>query len=992
MRPRLVWDRAQGLLETRRGARQIAILSGGTIPDRGLYPVYLSGTSPRLRLGELDEEMVFESFAGDVFLLGASSWRIEEISHDSVVVVPAPGEPGRTPFWHGDRPGRPREFGEAIGALCREIERLEDGHAKQLLVSEHALAPLAAQNLLSYVREQCEASALPTDRRIVVERFRDEVGDLRIAVLTPFGARVHAPWAIVVAARLRQLLGLEVDFMYTDDGLVFRLPDADTPPDPEWFIPDLGILDETLIGELGSTSLFAARFRENAARALLLPRKRPGKRTPLWVQRRRSADLLKAACRFEDFPIMLETYRECLKDVFDLDGLKTILRGLDEQTIHLRTVDSKLPSPFAGTLLFSYVAGFIYEGDAPLAERRAQALSLNHELLRELLGEPELRELFDTESIDTLEQELQRLGETRRLRDADDVHDLLRDLGDLSRVEIEARGGTEIEQGLVLAELLARHRILDVRLAATERYIAIEDAATYRDALGVVLPLGVPNAFLEARPGALELLLERYARSHGPFGAEQPAQRLGLGVGVVERSLDTLVLQDRVLAGAFLPNRRGREYCHPDVLRRLKRRTLSRLRKQVEPVDTEAYARFLTDWHGIGHPASGLDAVLGVVEQLQGAELVASELEALFALRVPDSSLRDLDELCAAGEILWRGESPLGPSNGRISLFSSESFSELAAPKQPAPGELEAQIRVLLKERGALFFDEITRALGGFPGELLDALWRLVWAGEARSDTLLPLRSLLRQGRDTKSRGRDQYRSRRSRAPGSEGRWSLLPSLEVRDETRFVARLVEQWLRRHGVITREVHRAENTRLGYSTIYSVLKAMENAGQVRRGYFVAGLGGTQFVSPGAEERLRSFREAPDARHVSVLPSTDPANPYGAMLPWPEVEKGRYSRSAGQAVILRSGELLGGIARGGQAILGNVGSTEPRASRALEDLARALADRVETSGQPAFIERFNDQPTEKSALAEPLRRVGFSPSARGYFKRPGGARSRG
>jgi len=954
--------------------------------------------TPGRRVGELDEEMVFESRAGEVFLLGASSWRIEEITHDRVIVSPASGEPGKMPFWKGDSPGRPVEFGRAIGELCRTL--VEKPHADGLreLETRHSLTPMAAENLLAYLHDQRAATGeVPSDQVIVVERYVDEIGDWRVCVLSPFGARVHAPWAMAVAARLRQEHGLEADAMWSDDGMVFRLPESGRAPDIAPLMPGPDEIEPMLLRALGGTSLFAARFRENAARALLLPRRHPGRRSPLWAQRKRSADLLAVAARYASFPIILETYRECLREVFDLPALTDLLRRIQNRAVRVVTVDSRSPSPFAAALLFSYVANFLYEGDAPLAERRAQALSVDQAQLRELLGEAELRELLDAEAITSTEAQLQKLTGGGMARHADGIHDLLLALGDLTLEELARR--TTLPENLTdwLAQLGRERRIFRAGVGGETRYLAAEDAGRYRDALGTVPVAGLPDAFLEPVPHALEDLVSRYARTHGPFTAESAALRFGLGVVPVRATLEKLADKGRVVEGEFLPGGRSLEWCDPEVLRAIKRRSLARLRREVEPVEQAALGRFLVEWQEVGGRRAGLDGLLSVIEQIQGAPVPASVLESeVLPARLEKYGPADLDALCAAGEVVWRGLEPLGPQDGRIALYLTDSYPRLAPPVEPFEPEnpLANQIRELLAARGALFFSDLSAVTGAFPSELLHTLWNLVWSGEVTNDTLTPLRGYLRGGEDKPSAstmrraGGRPFRSRRLGPPGSEGRWSLLPragSPGWPSETLRRAALSAQLLERYGVVTRECAHAEGIPGGFSAVYEVLKAMEEAGKVRRGYFVEGLGATQFALPGADDRLRGFRDAPEHALGLLLAATDPANPYGAALPWPERSGAHPGRAAGAQVVLHAGRLVAWIGRTERTLLTFLPEAEPGRDAAAEAIVRALLSPIETGKRRAvLVSKVDGLEPGDSVLGPYLKRAGFEPGVRGYLKR--------
>ncbi|WP_434048342.1 MULTISPECIES: DEAD/DEAH box helicase [Sorangium] len=1047
LRPRIVWDRVGGAVRARKGAKRLAVVNAGTIPDRGLYGVFLDAggdaARPGRRVGELDEEMVFEAREGEVFLLGASSWRITDITHDRVLVVPAPGEPGKMPFWRGDQAGRNAELGTSIGALARRIASLSDDEAERALADEHGLDARAARNLVRYVRDQAAATGeVPGDRAIVLERFVDEVGDYRICLLSPFGGRVHAPLSTCIAEKCRLELGLAVDTVWTDDGIVLRLPESESPPDTKQLLPQADEVEDLLVRGLGDTALFASRFRECAGRALLLPRKFPGKRSPLWAQRKRAADLLAVASRYGSFPILLETYRECLRDVFDLTALEDLLRQIAARKVRVVTVDVRAPSPFAATLLFAYAGNFIYEGDLPLAERRAQVLAIDHARLRELLGEAELRELFDADAVVALEASLQRLDGRMPLKHEDQVHDLLLSLGDLTRDEIAARAaGADVPPEAAreraaawMDELVRDRRVIDIQLGGERRLAAAEDAGRLRDAFGVVPPPGLPIAFLEPAADPLAELVARYARTHGPFRAEDVARRFGLGPAPVLAALARLAERGRVVEGEFLPGGRGREFCDAEVLRSLKRRSLARLRAEVEPVPPEAYARFLADWHNLHRRRRGLDGLLAALEQLQGAPLSASALEAeILPARVEGYRAGDLDALCAAGEVIWRGVEPVGDGDGRVALYLAEAYPYLAPPPGRAEGALAESIRAALARRGALFFSDLSRETGAFGLDLLGALWDLVWAGEVTNDTLAPLRALGRESRSSgrrrdrdrpaPGRGLSALRARRIGPPGSEGRWSLLalPGAAASatastagatsasanatgspagapGETERRAALARALLERHGVLTREAAAVEGLAGGFSAVYDVLRAMEEAGQARRGYFVAGLGAAQFAVPGADDRLRACREPSDDPRTLVLAATDPANPWGAAVRWPELAargdgapegavRGpvRPQRAAGALVILHDGRLLAWMGRTERSLTTFLPEAEPERGDAIRAIASALAALVSEGRRRAvLVATIDGEPAHSSPLARALADVGFTSGAHGYLKR--------
>jgi len=884
LRPRVTWDRVTDVVSARPGARHLAVVNGGTIPDRGLYRVTLPDGA---RVGELDEEMVYESRPGDVFVLGATSWRIVEVTADRVVVEPAPGEvAAKTPFWHGDGPGRPVEVGRAVGELVRRLAGLPGEEARALLGAEYRLDERAADNLVRYVAGEREATGVvPTDGTLVVERFRDEIGDWRLVLLSPFGARVHAPWATA----LEQRAGHPLDAVWSDDGIVLRFPDTDEPPDPGIFALDPDEVDELLVAGLGGSALFAARFREAAARSLLLPRRRPNERTPLWLQRRKAADLLSVARGFPSFPIVLETYREILSDDFDVPALRSILAGVASRRIRLVPVDVPLPSPFASSLLFSFVAAFLYEGDAPLAERRAAALTLDRALLAELLGEGDLADLLSPDAVAAVAEDLQRLTPGRAARGADDVHDLLRDLGPLDTAAVAARA-PGLDADAVLSDLAASRRIIPVRIAGTPRWAAVEDAARLRDALGVQPPPGVPLAHLEPVPDPLGDVVGRYARTHPPFTVGEAVADLGLPPAVVGETLSRLAAAGRVVSGSH-------GWSHPDVLRRIKRRTLASLRSEIEAVDPASLGRFLPAWHGIGgRRPTGPGALLEAVERLEGAEIPASLLDDILAARV-DTGPDVLDRLLLGGEVVWAGRGALGPRDGRIALYTRARLPLLWHPPRGGTDGAPVHDALLghLAAAGASFFPDLYAAAGGGdPGDVVDALWDLVWAGRVTNDSLLPLRGLLAGGR------RRPARALPSRVPpAAAGRWSLLAVPAASPEERRIA-WTETLLRRHGVVARATVAAEGVPGGFAGLYPVLSRMEETGRARRGYFVEGLGGAQLAEPGAVELLRS----PRGPAVVTLAAADPANPYGAVLPWPPGP--RLSRAAGTFVVLVDGSL--------------------------------------------------------------------------------------
>ena len=1050
LRPRIVWDRNAGTIEGRPGAQRLAVTSGGTIPDRGLFGVYIIGTEVEgtgsggsgdgkaagtastakggRRVGELDEEMVYESRVGDVFALGATSWKIEDITHDRVLVSPAFGQPGKLPFWKGDSLGRPVDLGRALGAFVRELSASDVGPAAKRCKAS-GLDDFAANNLIQYLAEQKIATeVVPSDTTLVVERFHDELGDWRVVLHSPFGMPVHAPWALAVGQRLHQRYGMDGSAMAADDGIVLRVPMMeDEPPGAELFLFEPDELEQIVTAEVGGSALFASRFRECAARALLLPRQTPGKRQPLWQQRQRSAQLLDVARKYPTFPIVLETVRECLQDVYDLPALKDIAASIERRELRILQTTTQQPSPFAKSLLFGYVAQFLYEGDSPLAERRAAALALDSTLLNELLGRVELRELLDAKVIEATELELQRLAPDRRMRGLEGVADLLRLLGPLTPEEVAARleaqvqpeaapevraaatvalGADSGEAAVHLAALQRANRAIKVNIGGVERFAAVEDAARLRDALGVPLPMGVPLAFIEPVADPLGDLVSRYARTHGPFTAAEAAARLGLGVAVVGAALKRLGADGRVVEGEFrphalppgsegavpdtadhagaeatdapaavapvvLPAVGASEWCDAEVLRKLRRRSLAALRAEVEPVDGSAYGRFLPAWQNVRTPGSrgqsalrGLDGIITAVDQLSGVPIPASAWEPLvLAGRISNYQPAMLDELMAAGEVLWSGAGSLPGNDGWISLHLADSAELTLNPAADfEPGDAQQRLLDHLQNNGGgYFFRQLTEIAGGMDTVLSDqdvvsALWDLAWAGRITGDTFAPVRALIAGG-DTAHRqvgraprARAPRLSRLGRAHGTgllgspgltggrygsaavttpplaAGRWSALPAPEL-DPTIHAPAPAELRLDRYGVVTRGSVMAENILGGFGLMYKVLARLEEAGRCRRGYFIEHLGAAQFAVPATVDRLRSYVEDAQVHKAEpvalALAATDPANPYGAALPWPalDVDAGtghRPGRKAGALAVLVDGALVLYVERGGKTLL--------------------------------------------------------------------------
>jgi ATP-dependent Lhr-like helicase len=1026
LRPRIVWNRDTGELRARVGVRLILFANAGTIPDRGLFGVFLGGSAaattteaesrrgPSRRVGELDEEMVFESRVGDIVMLGASSWRIDEIQRDRVMVTPAPGLRGRMPFWKADRPPRPVENARRIGALSRQILSLGRKRGAERLQGDYALDERAAANLTGYVFDQKSASAVPTDEALVLERMRDEMGDLRLCLLSSFGGRVHQPLALAMAAKAKRDGLHEVEMVVSDEGIIVRLPDREQAPTLLDLLPASSEVEEMVRAELSDSTLFAARFREAAGRSLLLPRRRPGSRSPLWAQRQKAHALLSVAARFPAFPLILEAYRECLTEDFDVAATVELMKQVEKREVKAVTLDVDRPSPFASALLFGYVATVMYDDDAPLAERRAHALSIDESQLQALLGETAFQDLLDESALVEVHEELQSISPGRRIRTADGLHEALVRLGDLSLEEVAARAaGPEVA---AFAEaLVSEHRVVEVLIAGERRLIAVEDAALYRDALNVSLPRGLPKVFLEQAAGGVGALVERFARTRGPFTTSALRERFGLPPEIAQAHLEALETGGRLIRGPFTRQPDDIEWCDVDALRRIRRLSLARARGGVNPVEARDYARFLMAWHDLGaarregvaeteSPAESAarhqdrsEALLAAIEQLQGCPLPASALEAdILACRVPDYRSQDLDLLVARGEVVLEGRGPLGARDGKVALYLAPNrllFGSVA--NEPLVEDVAARVRAVLQSRGAVFLPEIEAACPGLRrSDVVAALWSLFWNGEVTNDSVAALRA--RVFDPAKSPGKrfvaprfGRYRSRLDTPADGVGRFSLLtPRPAESVESRLA--LIEQWLARHGVLTREAIAAEGKAGGFSTVYPLLRALEERGQVRRGYFIEGLGVLQFADAAAVDRMREMKEAGLDGRAAVLAATDPANPFGVTLPWPSWCEGAAERRARAHVVIADGELIALLFADGARVVvapAHAPRTADESARLARISALAIAAwmrrrALRIIGHEAPAARETPTPAlNRSTLAPALREAGLAPSGPGF-----------
>lgn len=1018
--PRILWDRETGLLKPRPGSQRLAVTAAGTIPDRGMFSVVLpegDAKQGRRRVGELDEEMVMESRVGDIIALGTSTWRIKEIGADRVIVEAAPGRAARLPFWHGEAVGRPFEAGRARGAFVRALDggvgygSLEDGalgDAEDMPLAAGSSngedSPLSAalgrrlradgldesaqRNLVALIAAQRESTgAVPTDKRLVVERCEDEAGDWRVILHSPFGRRVHEPWALAVSHRIATTLGFDPQASAADDGIVLRVPLAeDALPGIEPFLFDADEIEAIVREQVASTALFAARFRECAARALLMSPTAPGKRAPLWQQRLKGGQLLEAARREGDFPIILEALRECLQDVFDLPALRKVMDGLRSGAIKVSEARTSVPSPFAAPLVFGYLGEHLYEGDLPHAERQASLLAVDPALLSELVGAGAVEDVLDDEVVSQVRAELQRTAAGWQARGAEGVADLLRELGPLTVEEVAARttAGADIdastddgEDGAIvaaddgvagapdavrpdaiaklLAGLSAGRRAFPVVIAGTQKWAAADDGPRLQAVLGVPVPSWalVPGGGArgegvrkDAGDKLLDGLVARFARTHTLFGTEDVAAALGLGPALAAESLERLTAAGRLM-------RLGSDrWVDGAVLRRLRSRSLARAREAVQPVNASAYVRFLLERQDVaasGEPAlSGIDGVAQVIAQFEGAALPMAQWEGdVFPARVPDYRPALLDELVAAGEVLWAAATLAGsrvvafyPTDSPLAPLPVDGEAGLASPMASEPGHseedalsLDAAVLRALASAGPVPFRLLAEHVARIAGTaaptdrgVAEALERLVWAGKAASDALGFPRAggLASEGgsaslpagqapppsrrRASSRRGRSLYREARSQARAAvvarqgaasafdaalAGRWFALAS-SGQSSTAQAVGLVESLLDRYGVITRDIALAAGVPGGLTPLYPVLRAMEDAGELTRGMFVEGMGPAQFAARETVEALRACaaeleggrNAAAEPALCTVLSADDPACLFGAGIPWPEV----------------------------------------------------------------------------------------------------------
>lgn len=1018
-RPLLIWDRAENSLTPRPGSHQLAVMSGGTIPDRGLFSVVLAEgeeSQGARRVGELDEEMVYESRANDVITLGAASWRIQKITHDQVIVVPASPHSARLPFWRGDGEGRPADLGAAIGAFLGELERIGPGTPSALRrrLQDAGLNPYALDNLTRLVEEQRQATGfVPNDRQLLLESCRDEGGDWRVMLHSPFGKRVHGPWALALAARIRQQLGEDPDMLTGDDGIVLRFPqDSHLLPGASLFVFQPEELERTVSEEVGHSALFAARFRECAGRALYLPRMRPGKRSPLWQQRLRAAELLESARHQRDFPLLIETARECLQDVYDLPALRDLMSAIQAGQVEIREVTTQTPSPFASHLLFGYVGQFVYQGDLPLAERLSSVLSLDSDLLRELLGPADLSQVLHPQVMEQLEAELQHLSLQRRVRPGEALVDLLRSLGPLTVAEIQARltdqDAPSAEQ--VLRQLKHSRRLLLLHWASQEYWAAIEDAALLRDALHLPLPEGISPAYLRPVAQPLLELIKRFARTHSAFSGEQLAQRFVLPM--VEINMVLTALADQGLLIAYQADGRAQWIWH-EVFRQLRARSLRIARDATRAVPQRAFVRLLLEHQGVlgtrpGRDLQGVEGVLQVVELLAGLPLPASLWESrIFPARVRDFQPSLLDELFAGNQVLWAGHGRLGDNDGLVSLHLAEQAGE-TWPSHDGPAaqlsSLQQALLNLLADGGAYRVEQLASRLqqqdqsdqGMTREPLAAALWDLAWRGLICCDRWAPLRAL-QQRQPAAKHPTPRPRRRLGRAPrhwqaapgpvntqdaSTLGRWSLPAAASVSPTARLLA-LADNLCQRYGLICRAIAQAEQVPGGLPTLQPLLRHLEEIGQLLRGRFVEGLGAAQFAQSTDIDRLRQLAGSnPPASYSVALSAKDPANPFGSLLPWPAHAGLRPTRREGALVVIDDGQLVAYLSPGGHQLWLYIAPEAEDSAARYQACAKAIATVLRRDKPRHFlIQEIDGQPVWQSAFKEALSAAGFTREPRGY-----------
>ena len=971
LEPRITWDRVSDRLIGTRAARMTAVISGGTIPDRGLYTVNLPD---RTRLGELDEEFVHESRMGDVFQLGSSTWRIAAIEHDRVVVTPAPGTPARMPFWHGEYMARSLMLSHRVGALRRQ---LASAPSEEELRDQYGCDAATANSLIKYIAAQRAATGIvPDDRNIVIEQFRDETGAVRIVIHAAFGGRINAPWGMALAQRVREAIGnADLQVQTTDDGIMLRLPDLGISAPIQSLLGLTGLEAEQLVmEEVGSTSLFGARFRMNAARALLLPRGNPRRRMPLWLQRLKSLDLLQTVRQFPSFPILVETYREVLQEAFDMQGLKETLAEIGAGNIRIHSVQTDIPSPFAASLQFGFVMDWLYGDDTPRAEQRAALLSLDRAMLDEVMG----GEGSDDITLEAIEQTLaERRGTApgRRARTSDELAHLLDRAGDLSGEDVRARIASTDEgvRGDPFQELLLANRTIAIQLGAEGRkewrFILTETYPRYISAFGVeVLARVRATGELVERPAtdaipdvlrnpainpsvARREILARFLTQSGPVTVAEIHDRYGWEQRWIESRLAEWERTGKLVRGKFRRELKDTEWCSRKIVEIGRRRALASLRKQIEAVELPHFAAFMQRWQHVDER-----------DRLDGEPGTATALRQLYGVARPPvawdrdylrSRVRGYDPtwlslFSASGEPVWAGEGKYDPESGAIPLARVRFFERGTGatwmgeePEAVLSAEATA-VRDTIAKEGASFIRDIQAITGLTMLSVREAIRELVAWGLITNDTVEALREIGRwrplmprttpdptswlpadyvpsQNRRIVQRRPNLRRLpkwRRPDKPGAapsswSGRWSLLRRVgtlgpELPEEER-AERVARQWLTRYGIVSRDWWRRERPPVSWRAIYRELKRLEFRGEVRRGYFVKGLGGAQFALPDAVEWLRAvaLEEHAPSGYV-VMAASDPANVYNLQLDLVDRDPLSRPRGSGALLVMRGGRV--------------------------------------------------------------------------------------
>lgn len=992
--PRITVDAGTGMLMPLPRSQRLAVSAGGTIPDRGSYPAMLpegSAEGGRRRVGELDEEMVHESRVGDRIILGTSTWRIAEIDRDRVIVEPAPGAAARLPFWHGESTGRAYDEALRRGALVRCLAGSSQETVETRLIVD-GLDAFARENLKGLLAHQRQATGVvPDDRTVIIEVCADEEGDDRIVIHASFGKRVCEPWALAITARVRERFGFDPQAMAADTGIVVRFPQAESGdlPDLAAFLFDPDEAERIVAAEVGATALFAARFRECASRALLVASRQPGKRAPLWQQRVKGGQLLEAARREGDFPLLAEAARECLHDVYDMGALRQVMEDIDTGAVRVSAVRTQTPSPFAAPLLFGYVADHLYEGDLPHAERRHALLSVDADLLGELLGSDKAAEVLDQAVVDAVQAELQGTAAGYRARGVEGVCELLRRVGPLSTSNVacrtdgpldameddEAAACADDEQArALLDELEAGHRAFRTQIAGAPVWAVAEDAARLRAVLGAPCP---DWARIEGDAGSAETLLDgviaRILRTNALCTAESIAQELGLGTALVEESLRRLAGQGRAVQMAYPADAPIPSWTDPVVMRRLRARSLAAARQAIAPVDQATYLRYLFDLQGIGDAegVDGIDRLAEIIAQFEGVFLPAQLWEAsVFPTRMAGYDPVLLDDLLACGDVVWQGGTD-GKGNHVIAFYPSDSPF---CPVRIEPCDRTDQGALAeMVWNGCASSDSFAFVRASIAGRLVERI-DLTSAMPRRAHSRRAGRRYAASA-GAKREARERVIERTARDAAFMGTWWKMETPEVND-TVCAMDIVDSLLDRYGVVTRDIALGAGVPGGLGSLYPVLRSREDAGELLRGAFVEGMGPSQFAAVDTIEHLRSFADAGTGPAI-VLDADDPIDLLGRGLPWPaSTVNAKPARRAGALVVFWKGMPILHISAHGRDIISFSEDVEALRCAACAFASTSLerARRLHTWSERIQVRTFDGKPVLDTPFATVLEEVGF------------------